>query len=138
MHDIKGYVWGIATVVSMVSWMVTMAVVHLGLVVGIFLSLLACFVRSLRCAALYVLLMPLCGAVGAWSIFCGLFNVAGHHLEFEQIFQVMSVGLGTGFTLGGLVGAGLGYLLAKFLSRFLQRPTIPFTPPEPATAPRVG
>jgi hypothetical protein len=138
MQEIKGYIWGVAIVVSMFSWIVTMFLVHMGLLVGIFLSLLAFFVRSLRCAALYVLLISLCGAVGAWGVFLGFMNVAGQHLEFEQIFQVMSVGLGASLTFGALVGAGLGFLLAKFLNRFLQRPTTPFTPPETAGASRIG
>jgi len=136
MQHLEGYVWGIATVVAMFSGMATMFAVHVGLFLGAFLSLLSCFVRPLRRAVPYLLLMPLFAAAGAWGAFLGSFSIAGRHLEFEQIFQVMTVGLGASATFGGLVGAGLGYLLARLLSRLLQRPTIPLNPPQAAPAAR--
>lgn len=138
MHDIKGYALGIATVVAMVSWMVSMFAVHVGLLLGAFLSLLSCFVRSLRRAVPYLLLMPLCAAAGAWGVFFGFLSVAGRHLEIEQLIRATLVGPWAGFTFGGLVGAGLGFLLARFLSRLLQRPTIRFSQPRPADAARGG
>ena len=124
MHDIKGYALGIATAVAMLSWMVTMVAVHVGLLLGAFLSLLACFVRSLRRAVPYLLLMPLCAAAGAWGVFLGFLNLAGRHLEIDQLVRTALVGPWAGFAFGGVAGAGLGYLLARFLSRLLQRSTM--------------
>jgi hypothetical protein len=138
MHDIKGYIFGVATVVSMISGMVTIFVVPMGLLVGIFLSLLACFVRSLRCAALYVLLVPLCAAAGISGVFCLFFNVVGSHLEMDQLFRAAVVSGGASLTFGALLGAGLGFLLARFFSRRLRHSTILLTPPQPADGSRVG
>ena len=134
MEHIEGYIWGIAIPVAMFSCMGAMFAVHAGLVVGVFLSLLAFFVQSLRRIVPYLLLMPLSAAVAGWGALLGFCHVAGLHLDVDQILRAMFIGPFVSFTLGSLAGAGLGYSLAKFLSRWLQPPSIPLTPPQSAPA----
>ena len=136
MEHFQGYAWGIAVPVAMFSRMAAMFAVHAGLVVGVFLSFLAFFVQSLRRIVPYLSLMPLCAAVAGWGALLGFCHVAGLHLDMDQVLRAMFIGPFASFTLGSLAGAGLGYSLAKFLSRFLARPTIPLTPPQSAPAAR--
>ena len=135
MEHIEGYALGVATAVAMLSWMVTMFAVHVGLLVGTLLSLLSCFVRPLRRAVPYLLLMPLCAAAGGWGAFLGFLNISSHHLEMDQLIRASLVGPWAGFTLGALLGAALGYLLARFLVKGLSAAPLPDLPPVPTHPP---
>src|SRR5664280_1395315 len=125
LEAIKGYAFGIGFVLAMFSFFAAVTAVHVGLLLGVLLSLLSCFVRSLRRAVPYLLLMPLCAAASGWSLFAGFFRFAdSSHLDMEQLFRASMFVPWAGFTFGGLLGTGLGFLLAKSLNRLLQRPTL--------------
>jgi hypothetical protein len=120
----KDQAFAIVSVALLFCGMAVIAAAHLGLLVGVFLSVLSLFVRGLRSAVPYVLLIPLCTVAGIWSTFYGGFAAAGSHFEIEQLIRGGFFGMGAALTAGGLLGAGFGFWLARSLSRLLQRPTM--------------
>jgi len=106
-----------------------MAATFIGLLLGVILSALSCFVRPLRRLVPYLLLTPFCAAVGIvllGYLFWVHLPPGQYSLPDDFLRFFFSVGIGgfASWLFGALLGAVGGFCFARFLSRRLNHLTM--------------